>query len=76
MINLRNSSQPEDTDTVEVLAFISVSVAHFNSARSPDIVPTVNETQRDRVCVHFDECTCTRVGMVGSSATFTVPDEL
>ena len=43
VINLRNSSQPEDTDTVEVLAFISVSVAHFNSARSPDMVPTVRE---------------------------------
>ena len=41
VMNLRNSSQPDDTDTVDVRALIRVSVAHFNSARNPDIVPTV-----------------------------------
>ena len=43
-MNLRNSSHPDDTDTVDVLPFISVSVATFNSARSPDIVPTETHT--------------------------------
>ena len=40
VINLRNSSHPDDTDTVDVLALISVSVATLSSARRPDIVPT------------------------------------
>ena len=39
VMNRRKSSQPEDTETVEVFAFIRASVACLMSSRSPAIVP-------------------------------------
>ena len=39
-MNLRNSSHPDETDTVDVRASIKAFVACFNSARRPAMVPT------------------------------------
>lgn len=39
VVNLRNSSQPEETDTVDVLALDTASVARLISAVSPAMVP-------------------------------------
>ena len=61
VINLRNSSQPEDTETVDVRALISVSVAHFSSALSPAIVPTIRETMRGLLLYKVVHVYCTFV---------------
>ena len=39
VMNLRKSSHPEETETVEVFARLSTSVAFFRSSRRPAIVP-------------------------------------
>ena len=57
VINLRNSSQPDDTETVEVRALIRISVAHFSSARSPEIVPTAAIYIIHCLCIYMI-CVC------------------
>ena len=39
VMNRRKSSQPEDTETVDVFTFVSASVARLISSRRPAIVP-------------------------------------
>ena len=38
-MNRRKSSQPEDTETVDVFTFVRASVARLISSRRPAIVP-------------------------------------
>ena len=48
VMNLRKSSQPDETETVEVLALLSTSVAFFRSLRRPAMVPAVKGMGRGR----------------------------
>ena len=47
VMNLRKSSQPDETETVEVLALLSTSVAFFRSSRRPAMVPAEGEGERE-----------------------------